>query len=293
MLSDRNYYGNPIREKQNSTHMSFVAMLILANVAVYILQTFLPPVEIPVSTPDGMQIMKTDKISESFSLVSTAVRSGQIFRVFTYMFIHGGFGHILFNMWGLYLFGSLLESKIGSMRFISLYFLSGLLGAAFWLSFNWSSPIPCIGASGALFGVIIATAMFFPDLQIMLLIPPIPMKLKTFAVVYVVAEIFFEMTSIDGGIAHIVHLGGGLGGYIFVALFCRGGTTGIGSFFKRQNDRLDKNLNSEGWSIKAESVSQKELDRLLDKISAQGINSLSEEEMETLRRAREEMKSRE
>ncbi len=285
MLSDRDYYRCGGRSGSGGS-LSFVTIIVIANVLVFIAQCLLP-VEVPVSTPDGMHVMHSDRIVETFSLVSTLVREGQIYRLFTYMFVHGGFGHILFNMWGLILFGSALEERIGSLRFSILYFASGLIGAFFWLFFNWGNSVDCIGASGALFGVIIATAVFFPEMQIMLLLPPIPMKLRTFAIVYVIAEILMELSKMDGGVAHIVHLGGGFGGLLYVLLFNR---RELGAFFGTSSEPLEKNLSSSGWKITSGDVPKNELDRLLDKISLEGINSLSEEELDTLRRAREEMR---
>lgn len=291
MLNDRDYMKfreAPFRSgpPRKGEGLSAVKLLIIANIAVFIMQ-FLNP-----GTADSMGL------TERFSLIAPAVRAGQIYRLITSMFLHGGLFHILFNMWGLYLFGSLLEQRIGKTHFLVMYFLSGLTGSALWMLTNWDSPVGCIGASGALFGVIISTAMFFPDIRIMLLFPPIPMKLKTFAIVYVIVEIFMEMSNLDqggffGGIAHVVHLGGALGGYLYIRfLFGREVAWDILPSFKGKSNPYRAPA---GWDFtgstgsSGSAVTQKELDRLLDKISNSGINSLSEEEMETLRRAREQM----
>ena len=101
----------------------------------------------------------------------------QILRGFTYMFAHGSFWHLFFNMWGLYLFGKLLEERLGSRGFLILYFFSGLVGAFFWIVFHWSPPqdhISVIGASGAVCGLMMAAALLFPNIRILLIIPPIP-----------------------------------------------------------------------------------------------------------------------
>jgi hypothetical protein len=165
---------------------------------------------------------------------------------------------------------------------------------------NWSSPIGCIGASGALFGVIITTAMFFPDVRIMLLIPPIPLKLKTFAFVYIIIEIFMETSKFDrggvfGNVAHIVHLGGALGGYLYIKLLFSKEI--IWDIFPLSKNKHPSCKVPSGWSIdknplssgSGSFISQKRLDQLLDKISNSGINSLSNDEMDDLRKAREEM----
>ena len=293
MLHERDYMRMrqaPFRSgpQRRGDGVSAVKMLIVINVIAFILQFLFPGTR---AEPG---------LTENFALVSPAVREGQFYRLLTSMFLHGGLFHILFNMWGLYLFGSLLEQRIGKTHFLIMYFLSGLTGSALWLVTNWNSPVGCIGASGALFGVIISTAMFFPDIRIMLLFPPVPMKLKTFAIVYVIIEIFMEASSVGrgsflGNVAHIVHLGGALGGYIYIKiLFGREVSWDFLPKFKSGGKSSSSRM-PDGWSFtgnkssSGERVSQQELDRLLDKISISGINSLSEDEMDTLRQAREQM----
>ena len=139
----------------------------------------------------------------------------EVWRLVTYMFVHGSFVHLLFNMWGLYLFGRLLEGELGSWRFLILYFVSGIIGALLWSVFNFNRNAILIGASGAIFGVVVATAMAFPDMRIMLLIPPIPMKLKTFCWVYIIIEVLEALFS-TSSVAHLAHLGGALGGFLFI-----------------------------------------------------------------------------
>ena len=284
MLNDRNYMGNPIRDSQRFGTSALMA-LVIVNVVVFVIQSFTE-----IKNADGKVI--SDSVSESMALVATEVQKGQIYRLFTYMFLHGDFYHILFNMWGLYLFGSLIEPRIGPLRFFNLYIISGLFGSGLWMLFNWGSSVPCIGASGSLVGITLAAAMFYPDVMIMLLLPPVPMKLKTFAVVFVIIEVIFEFTGGLGGIAHLVHLGGFLGGYIYIKYLYRDQIAwDFFSFIFRKKRGLCKvDGTPAGWSMgKSDIVSQKELDRVLDKISRSGINSLSEEEMETLRKAREQM----
>ena len=92
--------------------------------------------------------------------------------------------HLLLNMWGLYLFGNHVYNRLGSKRFLTLYFLSGVSGSFLWLLFNWGTQDYVIGASGAVFGVMMAATMLSPDMRIMLLFPPIAMKLRTLVVVF-------------------------------------------------------------------------------------------------------------
>ena len=291
-MSDRNYMGNPMRDS-HAWPVSALMLIMIVNVVVFAVQSM---TETRVATPAGWA--DSDKVAETLALISTDVQKGEIYRLFSYMFVHGGFAHIFFNMWGLYIFGSLLESRIGAKRFFNLYIISGLCGAGLWMLSNWNSSVPCIGASGAVFGITIATAMFYPDLKIMLLLPPIPMKLKTFAIVFGILEVFFELTGTQRGVAHLAHLGGFLGGYLYIRMLYKNEVWDIFSFLKSKKSKSVKdglysmNNPPPGWNITdMEKVSQAELDRILDKMSLSGINSLTEAEMETLRKAREQMRS--
>ncbi|HBC85493.1 MAG TPA: hypothetical protein DCZ94_00925 [Lentisphaeria bacterium] len=279
-MADRDYnMGNPLRDRHSS--VSVVMLLVIANVVTYLYQ---------VTTVQTLYGVQVSEVTNSLSLVATDVRKGEIYRLFTYMFLHGGFFHIFFNMWGLYLFGSLVEQRIGAARFFNLYFISGLCGAGLWMLFNWNNDIPCVGASGAILGITLAAAMFYPDMMIMLLIPPIPMKMKTFAVVFSVVSILLLITGDNSGIAHLVHLGGFIGGYLYIKLIYKNEVWDIFSIFKFKKKRSLYSMDKPpaGWSV-SDRVSQAELDRILDKISSGGINSLSEQEMEKLRKAREQM----
>ncbi len=273
MLDQRDY----MRERRGGHQIGClfgpgaVGTILLFTISAFVLQSFNP------------------EMISNLSLVSQDVFDGQIYRCFTYMLLHGGMGHIFFNMWGLYLFGNILEQRIGTQRFYMLYLISGLSGAALWLIFNRYSIAPCIGASGAVFGIMVATALFYPDMRIMLLFPPIPMKMKTFAFAYAAIEIFLEFGGGDGNVAHIVHLGGFIGGYAYVKILYGSHVWGIGSLFKKKPKHALYDRDQYILFPNPEKVSQEELDRLLDKISADGINSLSDDEMDTLRRAREEM----
>ncbi len=127
-----------------------------------------------------------------------AIRQFQIWRLVTYMFAHGGIMHIMLNMWGLYLFGKMIEQHLGRFSFINLFLVSGVIGGLVWLGFNWSGENAyVVGASSALFGVMLAAALLFPNEKILLLLPPVVLKLKTFVAIYAGVEIIFELTKFD------------------------------------------------------------------------------------------------
>jgi membrane associated rhomboid family serine protease len=142
----------------------------------------------------------------------------QPWQVVTYAFLHGSIGHLFFNMLGLWMFGGELEQVWGQRRFIQFYTASVLTAAAAQLLIGiLAGPIaPTVGASGGLFGLLLAYGMLFPNRVIMPLFPPIPMKARTFVAVYGALELFFGVTGTASGVAHFAHLGGMLGGYLMI-----------------------------------------------------------------------------
>jgi membrane associated rhomboid family serine protease len=151
---------------------------------------------------------------------------GPMFRpwqLVTYAFLHDGLLHIFFNMWGLYMFAPALESHWGARRFLVYYFVCVLAAGATQLAVEYGtgSPAATIGASGGIFGVLLAFAILFPRARLMLLLPPIPMPAWLFVTLYGVLELVFGVTGTEAGIAHFAHLGGMLGGALMM-LYWRG-----------------------------------------------------------------------
>ena len=138
-------------------------------------------------------------------------------QVVTYAFLHGGMLHLFFNMLGLWMFGSELERVWGQRRYL-LFLLAGVLAAAAaQLLFTQltRSPAPTVGASGGLYALLLAYGMLFPERTIMLLIPPIPMKARTFVIVFGTLELVLGLTG-SRGVAHFAHLGGMVGGFLMI-----------------------------------------------------------------------------
>lgn len=145
-----------------------------------------------------------------------------LWQLLTYGFLHGSLMHLLLNMYALWLFGSVLESRFGTKRFLAFY-LTCLVGAAVThllvqqlLISRGMPPHPVIGASGGTFGLLMAFAYLFPDSRLYLLIPPVPVKAKWFVVGYGIVELLFGVTATATGIAHFAHLGGMLTAYLMV-----------------------------------------------------------------------------
>jgi len=139
-------------------------------------------------------------------------------QVVTYAFLHASLGHLFFNMLGLWMFGSELEQTWGRQRFIRFYAASVLSAAAAQLLVTWllGSMYPTVGASGGLFGLLLAYGMTFPNRIIVPLIPPIPMKAKVFVAIYGGLELLMGVTGTASGVAHFAHLGGMLGGFLML-----------------------------------------------------------------------------
>lgn len=292
MFSERDYYrrthGHSYRDS------SIIKPLIIANAGVFILQNLHPG------------------LTEFFSLDFGSLKQLQLWRLGTYMFAHGNFFHILLNMWGLYIFGAPLEQQIGPHRFLKLYFICGLIGGGLWLLFNTSpvapgveSPYPSvIGASGSVFGTMMAAAMLAPNRHYMLLFPPIPIRLKTLVTVYAALEIYNTLHRGQGRVAHLAHLGGLLGGYLFVIYGVPGWRN-----FKIRRFLLDKIRHWQlrwRWS-RFRSVSSGKrrygnededeaddlsIDDILDKIGREGLSSLTPRERRKLDNARNHLKGK-
>lgn len=145
----------------------------------------------------------------------------------TYGFLHGGFTHILFNMFALWMFGATIENLWGSRRF-GIYYFVCVIGAGLiqllvaTLAFeNGGRPFPTVGASGGVMGVLLAFGMMFPDREIMLLFPPIPIKAKYFVAGYAALDLYMGVADTQSGVAHFAHLAGMAFGLVMI-LYWRG-----------------------------------------------------------------------
>lgn len=143
----------------------------------------------------------------------------------TYGFLHGGLMHLLFNMFGLYMFGSDIEAVWGQRRFLTYYLVCIVTAGIAQLIVTWmtGSVYPTVGASGAVFGLLLAFGMMFPRRTVVLLIPPIPMPAWLFVTLYGVIELYLGITRTVSGVAHFAHLGGMVGGYLMI-LYWRSGS---------------------------------------------------------------------
>ncbi len=209
----------------------------------------------------------------------------------TYMFLHGGFFHILFNMYALLLFGSEVEGAMGSKSFLRFYMTCGIGAGIITYLFGINVRIPTIGASGAIFGILVAYGMMFPN-RVILAFFIIPMKAWQFVIFFGLIELFASVSSAvgrtsGGGIAHNAHLGGLAIGFIYIRYgarlryYWRGITRGW------RESRRESNIQRE---VDVQEYIRREIDPILDKISKHGMDSLSRKEKKKLRDARDHLR---
>jgi len=145
----------------------------------------------------------------------------------THMFMHGGFWHIFFNMYTLVMFGMVVERALGTQRYLIFYFITGLGAAALhtgveWLQLTYMGGgmailyTPMVGASGAIFGILVAFAMLYPEARLTLIFPPITLDAKWWVLIFIGIELVTGITGTAMGIAHFAHLGGALFGWLLI-----------------------------------------------------------------------------
>lgn len=251
-----------------------------------------------------------------------------IYQLFTYMFMHGSLQHIFFNMFALWMFGCIIERTWGPKKFLFYYILCGI-GAGLiqeivqYFSITWElsnqndgvtistllteawkdshladslNVFTTVGASGAIYAILLAFGMTFPEERIFIFPLPIPIKAKWFILGYIVIELASVVFSYNDGVAHFAHLGGMLFGFILIKYWQKhpgngsfenipgGGWFGNsknGSWFKRKKD--DDVRHKTDWEYNADKkAEEEEIDRILDKIRKNGYASLSKEEKKRL-----------
>jgi membrane associated rhomboid family serine protease len=194
----------------------------------------------------------------------------------TYMFVHGSIMHILFNMLALYFFGPRVEERLGGARFLTLYAISGIAGAL--LSAVFAPFAPIIGASGAVFGVMIAFAHFWPHTQIYIF-GILPLEARVAVILMALVSLYSGLQGSRSGVADFAHLGGFVAGWLYVKWF--DARLGTKRFRAKAAPAVakDKLLNWKRVDPKSvHEVNRDEVNRILDKISAKGLASLTSDE---------------
>ncbi len=241
----------------------WVLRLIIANVVVYALQYLRPSME------NVLAFIPMYVLVQPWTIV-------------TYMFLHGGLTHILFNMLGLFFFGPRLEEELGSKHFLGLYFCSGIVGAL--LSFV-TPNVAIIGASGALYGVMLGFAYYWPQERIFIY-GIIPVPARTMVALMTGLSLLGGFGGGDN-IAHFAHLGGFVGGFLYLKLFVRT-TPAVSRERIPSAPPAPSQAEMDAWKKiergKLHEVNRAELDRILDKINNSGMASLTPQERLWLQR---------
>ncbi len=260
-----------------------ISQLVLINVIVFLLQ----PLVLGPLVLNGLALVPQQVVTR-----------GMVWELVTYMFLHGGFMHILFNMFGLVIFGSDLERWWGSRDFLKYYFITGVGAGIIHILTSYIFPgagpfpasmVPTIGASGAIFGVLVAYAMAFPNRQVLLWFV-IPVSARVMVILFGIFELVTALQHQGGdGVARFAHLGGMLVGYLYLKQdvlvwrakrWLRGVRTTTTQHRPPQEDP-------------AEEARRKErIDRILEKISREGMGSLTKEERELLSRSADRARQR-
>ncbi len=244
-----------------------IQTLILMNIGVFLLQQIA-----------GRQM------TYYFGLVPQLFWHGYIWQVVTYMFLHGGFWHIFFNMFVFWMFGRILEDVWGPKKFLVYYMITGIGAGLINAAIMPGSPIPTIGASGAVYGILLAFGMLFPN-QMIYLYFFFPIKAKYFVIIMFAIELFSGLNP-NSQVAHFAHLGGMLFGFVYL----KWGDWTRGIRRKAKEQRHDEKMRVV-WNRREEiSKLQREVDDLLDKINRRGIENLSEDEKRRLKEASQKLR---
>ena len=272
---NQNYTGYNQQYIRPRIFTGAVKNIIIANLAVFLFMT----------------LFQTERFFlYYFGLVPQFVWGrGFVWQLFTYMFIHGGFGHIFMNMFVLWMFGSEIENTLGKREFYKFYFITGIGSGLITLLFSLNSTIPVVGASGAIYAILVAFAMMYPN-RLIYFYFLIPIKAKYFVLIMGVITFFSSFTQGTSGISHLTHLGGIIIGYLYLnnrnlasKIQFRIPRISIKNPFKNIIRKVDKKSTRPDVNLYGtEQTMREELDRLLDKINQAGYEKLSENERRNL-----------
>lgn len=268
-IADRNYSGSTSFGSYHSM-TPMVRLLIIANAAIYLLDLL-----------SGQWLGRLGYFS-----IADTLHGGRLWQLITFQFLHAGLWHVFFNMLSLFYMGPIVERWWGPKRFIAFYLLSGMGGAAFYTalaSAGFISPNAyMLGASANIYGVLVAAAVVAPWERIRLMFPPIECTLRQFAIGLIVISVLLTLErSRDSG-SEIAHLGGAIAGFLLIRFPV---LLGVGLSRPRTKKRRPPAKPKLGPRTTVNLHEVSEVDRILDKVSAQGFHSLTDEERETLHKA--------
>lgn len=226
--------------------------------------------------------------------IRSAIHEGRFWEFLTFQFIHGSVGHVLFNSIGLFFFGPWMERWWGWKSFLLFYLVCGAGGAGFFMLLTFVGVLPqygfssgLVGASAGIYGILVGVAMIAPSMRVSLLIPPVTLTMRQFALIlmaFAVGSIAFKIGGNEGGEAG--HLGGAVVGAVLVFFWGPSGPFGKDGIFRKQSKGPRRNITPKiRPRTKIDLRSSSEVDVILDKISREGFQSLTDEERDVLQRA--------
>lgn len=257
------YRGRPSNPFGGPWARGIVTKIVIVNIAVFIL-------EILLNRTNFIKIFGLSPID--------VLTRGYVWQLFTYMFLHGGFWHLILNMFIIWMFGSQLEAVWGGERFLRYYIICGLGGALFSFIFAYHTLV--IGASGAGYGILLAYAVLFPYNQIYVW-GIFPVRARTLVIVLAAIEFLSGISGRDG-IAHFAHLGGMAAGLLYMRTDHRAWRLWrrIGEFFKGMPIRIK--LRDDDDEEETGEPDAEKIDSILDKLSEKGYENLTETERRIL-----------
>jgi membrane associated rhomboid family serine protease len=300
MLEDRDY----MRQPDYLPRVSLTTVLLVVNAAVFLVEclTSSNPIRLTPTNPFFYQY---------FALSAEGLRQGFIWQLLTYQFMHSGLLHILLNSWAIFVFGRAVEETLGGKKFLTLFLTSGVVGGIFQVlvALLWPQHFggPVVGASAGAFGLVAAFAVLFPERELTLLLFFIlPVRLSArmlliLSVVLAVMGIVFSESIFGGNVANAAHLGGMLTGVVFVRRFARdhgwesdapSNRPGAGEFLSRwagKSPLWRSSADKQPEDVSTDEFVKSEVDPILEKISRNGIQSLTANERKILEQARERM----
>jgi len=282
-IADRDYHRNDRREAPGyfAQLTPVVKYLLILNLGIYF-------VDLMLSNPEGDRPLR----DVSFFTMQSAIFDGKIWEFVTFQFLHGSVGHVLANCLGLFFFGPFMERWWGSSKFLIFYLLCGVAGGVFFsLLVLWgilpSADVnsPLVGASAGIYGILIGVAVTAPDLRVRLLIPPVELTMRQLAIGLIViagGAILLKIGGNEGGEAG--HLGGAILGFFLVRFpwILGRGETVVSNIPKAGGRRPLSKLRPRS---ELERSQDSEVDKILDKISREGFQSLTQEERDFLHKA--------
>ena len=297
MIEDRDYmrqpeYRDPIRWP-SWPRWSWTLALLAAYAVVFI-------AEILVSPTPRLLVPGNEFCNNFFALSKEGIEHGYVWQLVTYQFMHAGFWHLALNSWAIYVFGRALESFLGGKKFLALVFSSGIVGGVLQVltAIVWPGLFggTVVGASACAFGLVAAFAMLYPERELMILIffvIPVRMRAKTLLIlsgVLAVAGIVFSESVFGGNVANAAHLGGMAMGWFFVRKILQGDWSRLTGTLRPPVQSKPRRPSLEPLGRKSGgNFVEEQVDPILEKISAHGIQSLTPREREILEAARQKM----